>query len=402
MPEVLRVSHDRLIYLYSSQTSGIHSKEQNYIAQDPNEEWYGDKHLYVYDRDSFDPNINAIPRFIAEYGLQSYPAMVSLKTITDIEEELVFGSDFLHQRDHHPNGDTEMVRLINFQFNIPKEGSPNYTNTIVYYSQVVDGWGMRISTEHYRKFRSMYTEDGKGHTMGALLWQLSDVWVGPSWAGIDSLGRWKVRQYMARHFFAPVIITGLIYSPRELSIYAVSDLLEETLKDLTVTVEVYEWTNFVPIGSFSKRVDVPPSQTTTVKVFNIDDFLVEVCGGDKDKVKNLCFLRLTMKDKNGKDVAPENFVFPGKIKDVWLETPDLKIIDVKDLGDNTFEITLKTDKICLFVWLESHDIRGLFSDNAFHMYTETKSVTFRSNKPTTLEELKRVLTVTNIRNDEFK
>lgn len=204
MPEVLRVSHDRLIYLYSSQTSGIHSKEQNYIAQDPNEERYGDskwptiiktmfnnfvftEHLYVYDRDSFDPNINAIPRFIAEYGLQSYPAMVSLKTITDIEEELVFGSDFLHQRDHHPNGDTEMVRLINFQFNIPKEGTPNYTNTIVYYSQVVDGWGMRISTEHYRKFRSMYTEDGKGHTMGALLWQLSDVWVGPSWAGIGGL-----------------------------------------------------------------------------------------------------------------------------------------------------------------------------------------------------------------------
>lgn len=158
-----------------------------------------------------------------------------------------------------------------------------------------------------------------------------------------------------------------------------------------------------------------------MKVFNIDDFLVEVCGGDKDKVKNLCFLRLSMKDKDGKDVAPENFVFPGKIKDVWLETPDLKvnyfninkidrhkhiillqITDVQDLGDNTFEITLKTDKICLFVWLESHDIRGLFSDNAFHMYTETKSVTFRSNKPTTLEELKRVLTVTNIRNDEFK
>ena len=43
--------------------------------------------------------------------------------------------------------------------------------------------------------------------MGTLYWQLNDIWPGTSWASIDYYGRYKALQYVAKRFFAPVLIS---------------------------------------------------------------------------------------------------------------------------------------------------------------------------------------------------
>lgn len=44
---------------------------------------------------------------------------------------------------------------------------------------------VKIETEHYRRWKSVLNEKShEGRTMGALVWQLNDVWVAPTWSGI--------------------------------------------------------------------------------------------------------------------------------------------------------------------------------------------------------------------------
>jgi len=43
--------------------------------------------------------------------------------------------------------------------------------------------------------------------MGAIYWQINDIWPVASWASLDYFGRWKALHYYAKRFFAPVMIS---------------------------------------------------------------------------------------------------------------------------------------------------------------------------------------------------
>lgn len=49
--------------------------------------------------------------------------------------------------------------------------------------QVMQAQCVKAQTEFYRRSRTELV-DGKGHTMGALYWQLNDIWQAPSWSSI--------------------------------------------------------------------------------------------------------------------------------------------------------------------------------------------------------------------------
>lgn len=51
--------------------------------------------------------------------------------------------------------------------------------------QVMQAQCIKTETEFYLRSRSEIV-DGKGHTMGALYWQLNDIWQAPSWASLGN------------------------------------------------------------------------------------------------------------------------------------------------------------------------------------------------------------------------
>lgn len=148
------------------------------------------------------PETYPICRFSSEYGYQALPSMNTILTATNETSDLIFGSKFLNSRQHQPLGYTYMRSLINFQLRLPKQDSPNYLNALIYYSQVtkflffydnsnlklqiLQAQAQKIQTEFYRQWRSDVDVNGRGYTMGALYWQLNDVWVAPTWAGIGT------------------------------------------------------------------------------------------------------------------------------------------------------------------------------------------------------------------------
>ena len=46
--------------------------------------------------------------------------------------------------------------------------------------------------------------------MGALYWQLNDIWPGASWTSLEYGGKWKMSHYHAEKFFRNVLVSPVI------------------------------------------------------------------------------------------------------------------------------------------------------------------------------------------------
>ncbi|KAF2905512.1 hypothetical protein ILUMI_00678, partial [Ignelater luminosus] len=252
----LLLSDDSRPYLTSSPTNGIQSDEkEDYLAKNPQSHFYGDVHFYNYDNNSWDSRYYPLTRFASEYGYQSLPRYWTLLTATKLEEDLKMNSSFLNSRQHLPKGYERMIRLIKHQLFLPDQTSKDDLKTLIYYSQIIQAMAVKKQTEFYRQWRNSLNSEGKGFTMGALYWQLNDVWVAPTWSGIDFEGNWKMQHYYAKNFFAPVIVTGDLRSDGFLDLYVVSDLQDE-ISDVFLNILVYKWESINPVHNETFKINV--------------------------------------------------------------------------------------------------------------------------------------------------
>jgi beta-mannosidase len=92
--------------------------------------------------------------------------------------------------------------------------STTFLEEYSYLTQVFQAIAMQTESEHYRRYRATLDSSGHGLTMCALYWQLNDVWAAPTWASIDYDLNWKALHYYARRFFAPLIVSLVIFSQK--------------------------------------------------------------------------------------------------------------------------------------------------------------------------------------------
>lgn len=308
--------------------------------------WHGEKPFTEYRKFFF--------RYASEFGFQSFPCLKSVKQFTLPDDRNIFSRVMeRHQRNQAANGKILSYLSQTFRY-------PNSFDDLLYASQLMQAEAIRYGVEHWRRNR--------GRCMGAIIWQLNDIWPVASWASIDYYGRWKALHYAAKRFFAPVMISaeeeGELsqnpkineYHPAPLEKSFRLNVCNETLRDVTGEVV---WALRTPDGAIVRQ----NQQTLTIPAMSAK-WLEKVDCADASLTGHYISFAFVVDDvavSEGTCIfcAPKHFEFVD---------PRLT---VETRGDT---LVVTSHAYAKQVWLESEDADLLLDDNAFDMNPGTKVV----------------------------
>lgn len=312
--------------------------------KDPNNPTCGDAHLWEvwHGRQPFEWYRTCEHRFNSEFGFQSFPEPRVINTYT-LPEERNITSYIMEWHQRSGIGNDAIIQYMLSWFQLPTK-----FEMLIWLSQVLHGIGMKYAVEHWR--RSM------PRGMGTLYWQINDCWTAPSWASIDSQGNWKALHYMARDFFAPLLISGIEdWQHGTVEVHVTSDFLQElsgqirwTLSDTDGNVLAQ---NTLACSRFAPQAD------TKVCLLQFKDHLKEY--GSR---KLLVWLELLV---NG-EIASENLVTFTRPKHLDLRDPELTA-QTREETPGVFWVTISAKRPALWVWPELDGLPASYSDRFFHL-----------------------------------
>lgn len=188
IPEILRQEDPHTFYWPSSPSSGGNFDnpwDENRGDVHYWDVWHGNKPFTEYRKFRF--------RYLSEFGFQSFPCLETVESFTEPEDRNIFSRVMeMHQRNVAANG--KILNYLSATYLYPAD-----FDRLLYASQLLQMEAIRYGVEHFRRHR--------GHCMGAVVWQLNDIWPVASWASIDYFGRWKALHYAEKRMFAPVLLS---------------------------------------------------------------------------------------------------------------------------------------------------------------------------------------------------
>ncbi|MEO0915859.1 MAG: glycoside hydrolase family 2 protein, partial [Pseudomonadota bacterium] len=299
----------------------------------------GDMHFWSvwHEGRDFDHYRDVAPRFCSEFGFQSYPSMNAIRRFASPTDQNI-AAPVLESHQKNEGGNARIAETMFRYFRWPEK-----FDDFVYLSQIQQGLAIKTAVTHWRSL--------KPRCMGTLIWQLNDTWPVCSWASLDHGGDWKLMHYMARDFYAPLLVTAVPKDgqiilravndspdPVELNVTICAIKLDGTLRDLgTVTATVSD-----------EAVDLMKTPETALA---------------PDEMFHYHWTDMT--GRTGSDTFA-----PRPYKSYDLLPSDL----TSEIEGN--EITISAKSLALFVAVEA-DVPGRFDDNAFTLLAgEHKTVRF--------------------------
>uniref|UniRef100_A0A4X2JVA0 beta-mannosidase n=1 Tax=Vombatus ursinus TaxID=29139 RepID=A0A4X2JVA0_VOMUR len=305
-------------YVASSPTNGAESIAEGWISRKPHDTHFGDVHFYDYGSDCWNWRVFPKARFVSEYGYQSWPSFSTLEKVSSAED-WSYNSSFSLHRQHHKDGNTEMLDQADNHFKLPQNSDPlvMFKDTL-YLTQVMQAQCIKTETEFYRRSQNEIVH-GQGHTMGALYWQLNDIWQAPSWSSLEYGGKWKMLHYFAQHFFSPLLPIGF-EDDDVFHIYGVSDLHVDY--KMMLTVRVYQWSSLEPVCSRqTEYLVVKASQAAPLYKEPMVE-LLKRCG---QCTRQSCVISFVL-TAGGELSSPTNYHFLSSLKDaVGLEKAQITV-----------------------------------------------------------------------------
>ena len=166
-----------------------------------------------------------VPRFMSEFGFQSFPSYEAIRYINQNDTININSEEFKnHQK--HLRGFQLIEEYMKRDYPVPNEAED-----YVYMSQLLQSKGMSMGIRAQRR--------AKPYNMGTLYWQLNDCWPVVSWSSMDYFGNWKAMQYQMVHDFKNVMVSSHIENDT-LNVYIVNDNLESIEDNLRVSIQDFE------------------------------------------------------------------------------------------------------------------------------------------------------------------
>jgi beta-mannosidase len=366
-PEIVKKYDPATFYWSSSPSSGGSFDRAN-------DENCGDMHDWSiwHGRKPFTDFRNRYPRFMSEFGMESFPNIKTVESFTIPEDRNIFSYVMeSHQKCH--NGNETTLSYIAQYFKYPKD-----FKSLLYTSQILQAEGIKYGVEHWRRNR--------GRCMGAIYWQLNDCWPVASWASIDYYGRWKALHYAAKKFFAPVLISAC-----EEGTKASIHVSNETMRKVSGMVNCKLRDNKSKIiEGFSRQIEV--EALTSMKCMDLDFSKSLNC---IERMRNLYLEFEFIVDNKVVSSGTVMFVKP---KHFNFADPQLKV-DINEMEDR-FVLNVSSDAYAKFVELDMTEVDGIFSDNYFDLSAgELKNIEIKKSdmsKLVSIEELKNQIKVRSV------
>ena len=312
----------------------------------PKYEFEGDAHDWWvwHDARTFEHFQKQVPRFMSEFGFQSFPSSETINYINQ-KEVIDLKTDAIKSHQKHIRG----FQLID-EYMKRDYKTPTNDEDYVYISQLLQAKGIVMGIEAHRRAKPI--------NMGTLYWQLNDCWPSISWSSIDYFGNWKALQYKAKKAFENVLIS---YEENKFNIktFVINDTFDEALGDLKMRMIDFKGNE---IWSNSREILVQPNSSQEVfSIPNVDIYRTNyIYITEFNNKKSLYYFE-----------SPKNLNLPkGEI--------------TKEITKTTtgFSITLKSAVLQKDVFLSTKQ-RGHFSDNFFDLLpNESVTLEFKTDAMT--------------------
>ncbi|OAV94816.1 hypothetical protein PTTG_06227 [Puccinia triticina 1-1 BBBD Race 1] len=352
-------------YIPSSTTQGYLSLDP-YVARYYNStpgELYGDKEHYNYDT-SVSFNISSYPvgRFVNEFGFHSMPSIYTWDRILKSPEDYEFNSTVIRAHNKHnpaesltypwpaDDGQKQMTTGVTDHYPTPNITGDHHTQLAQWaYSTQVFQAAFMASQIHYYRLGASRGENN----MGAVYWQLNDVWEGISWSSIEYTGRWKVFHYIAARVQSHVVISPIFHQTNNtLDIYVTSDLWQPI--EGTAQWTWYDFTGQQLSDTTTKSFSVEPIHST--QLYHAGGLSEMVPSGH---APNNAWMHLTLTTSDGK-YTNEQFFHPVELKDCQLQPTK---VETRPIGHNQVSVEVASGGVALWVNVEHPPgVRGYFKD----------------------------------------
>lgn len=225
--------------------------------------------------------------------------------------------------------------------------------------------------------------------MGALYWQLNDIWVAPSWSSIEYSGNFKILQFWIQELFAPKALVTQVNLLKKLEIYMLSDEINVTTKPMTVKMSLYKWDDFRVVTLQQWDFNMTPNSVELVQELDIYALM-----NSSQFDVNEYMAEFLLYDNDDHAVVTKNYVFPVNFKEVkGIGDPkvELRFSSNKcDKGNHRISIEVKVQKPAIFMFVAFvHDEikKYRFSKNGFMQFEPIQIIQVTFNNPNCTHEL---------------